>query len=44
MTAPANSTNASAGRWTLVSAVLGSSMAFMDGTVVNVRCRRSSAA
>jgi EmrB/QacA subfamily drug resistance transporter len=25
-----------AGRWTLVSAVLGSSMAFMDGTVVNV--------
>ena len=32
--APASS--ASAGRWTLVSAVLGSSMAFMDGTVVNV--------
>ena len=28
--------DASAGRWTLVSAVLGSSMAFMDGTVVNV--------
>jgi len=27
---------AGAGRWTLVSAVLGSSMAFMDGTVVNV--------
>ena len=30
------SPDASAGRWTLVSAVLGSSMAFMDGTVVNV--------
>ena len=28
--------DASAARWTLVSAVLGSSMAFMDGTVVNV--------
>jgi len=27
---------AAARRWTLVSAVLGSSMAFMDGTVVNV--------
>ena len=27
---------ASAGRWTLVSAVLGSSMAFMDGTIANV--------
>ena len=31
-----SSTDANAGRWTLVSAVLGSSMAFMDGTVVNV--------
>src|ERR1700754_2597572 len=30
------SPDARAGRWTLVSAVLGSSMAFMDGTVVNV--------
>src|SRR5246127_4771821 len=28
--------DAGAARWTLVSAVLGSSMAFMDGTVVNV--------
>ena len=28
--------DASARRWTLVSAVLGSGMAFMDGTVVNV--------
>ena len=28
--------DAAARRWTLVSAVLGSSMAFMDGTVVNV--------
>jgi len=28
--------DAAAQRWTLVSAVLGSSMAFMDGTVVNV--------
>src|SRR3954464_2876665 len=27
---------AAARRWTLVSAILGSSMAFMDGTVVNV--------
>ncbi len=37
MTARATpATDASAGRWTLVSAVLGSSMAFMDGTVVNV--------
>src|SRR6201995_2559891 len=37
MTARATpSPDASAGRWTLVSAVLGSSMAFMDGTVVNV--------
>ena len=36
MTPPANPTDASAARWTLVSAVLGSSMAFMDGTVVNV--------
>ena len=36
MTAKPASTDASAGRWTLVSAVLGSSMAFMDGTVVNV--------
>jgi len=37
MTARASSSlDASAGRWTLVSAVLGSSMAFMDGTVVNV--------
>ena len=36
--APASSdaTAAAARRWTLVSAVLGSSMAFMDGTVVNV--------
>ena len=33
-TAPA--TDAAARRWTLVSAVLGSGMAFMDGTVVNV--------
>ena len=37
MTARATpSPDAGAGRWTLVSAVLGSSMAFMDGTVVNV--------
>lgn len=37
MTAPVASPNAATtGRWTLVSAVLGSSMAFMDGTVVNV--------
>jgi EmrB/QacA subfamily drug resistance transporter len=36
-TAPATSDAAAAvRRWTLVSAVLGSSMAFMDGTVVNV--------
>ncbi|MFL6699284.1 MAG: MFS transporter [Vitreoscilla sp.] len=34
---PAKPSNAdAAARWTLVSAVLGSSMAFMDGTVVNV--------
>src|ERR1700758_1365842 len=37
MTARASpSPDAGAARWTLVSAVLGSSMAFMDGTVVNV--------
>jgi EmrB/QacA subfamily drug resistance transporter len=37
MTTPAPSVpDAAAARWTLVSAVLGSSMAFMDGTVVNV--------
>jgi len=37
MTVRASSTpDAGAARWTLVSAVLGSSMAFMDGTVVNV--------
>ena len=40
MTQPAPATSDAAGaavrRWTLVSAVLGSSMAFMDGTVVNV--------
>ena len=36
MTPPADPPDASAARWTLVSAVLGSSMAFMDGTVVNV--------
>ncbi len=30
------SSAAGTGRWTLVAAVLGSSMAFMDGTVVNV--------
>ncbi len=35
-TAPSDATAAAARRWTLVSAVLGSSMAFMDGTVVNV--------
>ena len=36
-TAPAtDATDAAARRWTLVSAVLGSGMAFMDGTVVNV--------
>ena len=33
---PAPAADAAARRWTLVSAVLGSSMAFMDGTVVNV--------
>jgi EmrB/QacA subfamily drug resistance transporter len=33
---PAPATDAAARRWTLVSAVLGSGMAFMDGTVVNV--------
>ena len=33
---PANGADAAARRWTLASAVLGSSMAFMDGTVVNV--------
>ena len=31
-----DTTTAGVRRWTLVSAVLGSSMAFMDGTVVNV--------
>ena len=38
MTPPATTAGADAvaRRWTLVSAVLGSSMAFMDGTVVNV--------
>jgi EmrB/QacA subfamily drug resistance transporter len=39
MSAAATSSDARAAtvrRWTLVSAVLGSSMAFMDGTVVNV--------
>ncbi len=36
MTPPASPPDAAAARWTLVSAVLGSSMAFMDGTVVNV--------
>ena len=35
-TALAPATDASARRWTLASAVLGSGMAFMDGTVVNV--------
>jgi EmrB/QacA subfamily drug resistance transporter len=30
------STSASASRWTLVAAILGSSMAFLDGTVVTV--------
>ena len=35
-TVPAASNDAAARRWTLVSAVLGSGMAFMDGTVVNV--------
>ena len=33
---PTSATDAAARRWTLVSAVLGSGMAFMDGTVVNV--------
>jgi len=33
---PAPAIDAAARRWTLVSAVLGSGMAFMDGTVVNV--------
>ncbi len=36
MSDPAPALDAAARRWTLVSAVLGSSMAFMDGTVVNV--------
>ena len=36
MSEPATAPDAAARRWTLVSAVLGSSMAFMDGTVVNV--------
>lgn len=36
MRAPSPALDAPARRWTLVSAVLGSSMAFMDGTVVNV--------
>ncbi|MDB5870613.1 MAG: transporter [Ramlibacter sp.] len=31
-----SSTGASPARWTLVAAILGSSMAFLDGTVVNV--------
>ena len=34
--APASPADATARRWTLASAILGSSMAFMDGTVVNV--------
>ncbi len=34
--APADPATVAIRRWTLVSAVLGSSMAFMDGTVVNV--------
>ena len=34
--APSDAVATAARRWTLVSAVLGSSMAFMDGTVVNV--------
>jgi EmrB/QacA subfamily drug resistance transporter len=34
--APTDAKAAAARRWTLASAVLGSSMAFMDGTVVNV--------
>src|ERR1700743_695523 len=33
---PARSCSASSRRWTLVAAVLGSSLAFIDGTVVNV--------
>jgi EmrB/QacA subfamily drug resistance transporter len=33
---PAPATDAAARRWTLASAVLGSGMAFMDGTVANV--------
>jgi len=36
MTAPPDLDADRAARWTLVSAILGSSMAFMDGTVVNV--------
>ena len=32
----ASSTPVAARRWTLVAAILGSSMAFLDGTVVNV--------
>jgi EmrB/QacA subfamily drug resistance transporter len=36
MTATSDPAAARAARWTLVSAILGSSMAFMDGTVVNV--------
>ena len=35
-TAPSDAAARAVRRWTLVSAVLGSSMAFMDGTVVNV--------
>ena len=35
-TAPTDAAASAVRRWTLVSAVLGSSMAFMDGTVVNV--------
>ena len=34
--APDDSADATARRWTLAAAILGSSMAFMDGTVVNV--------
>ena len=33
---PVSPCSAAARRWTLVAAILGSSMAFVDGTVVNV--------
>ena len=33
---PASPCSAAAQRWTLAAAILGSSMAFVDGTVVNV--------